>query len=303
MVMGDGLFYLWNRNSPTGRATAVPGVRYLSVATGDENCGVDPGGSLFCWGFATPGSPFRVGAATSWQRLEAAIGNICGIQSGGNLFCWGPNGNGQMGSGLNASAAQPVAVALQGNWSDVSTGDSNATCGIRSGQLFCWGRNQRGMLGLGSTNVDLRHNAPQRVGTASDWSSVSVGEAHACGLRGGRLFCWGGSSANGQAADNTSPTQVGNATDWVAVAAGVAHSIGVRSDGRLFYWGVGIFGAFPRDSQTPIVVDDDLDWTPPLYADYDLSCATSAGEAYCFGSGPLGDGSGDASETPVRVLF
>lgn len=210
-----------------------------------------------------------------------------------------------MGSGNDAAAASPTAVALQGSWSDVSTGDYNTTCGVRSGQLFCWGRNVRGALGIGAgvDDFQLRHSIPQRVGNASDWSSVSVGEAHACGLRGGSLFCWGASFANGQAEDVDEPARVGSASDWVGVACGVAHSIGVRSDGQLFYWGQGIFGAFPTDSQTPLRVGADRSWQRPIYADYALSCATSDGQAYCFGAEATLDPDAPPTSTPTRITF
>jgi hypothetical protein len=44
------------------------------------------------------------------------------------------------------------------------------------------------MLGLGDT---LARNSPVQVGTTNDWSEVSAGSEHTCGLRGGALSCWG----------------------------------------------------------------------------------------------------------------
>jgi alpha-tubulin suppressor-like RCC1 family protein len=302
--MGDGIFYEWMSE---GTAAQVPDVYWSTISYGDNNCGITPGangGALYCWANATPSSPFRMGSDADWLAVEGGIDNMCGIRSGGNLYCWGDNDNGQIGDGSEDASSSPSGVALQGNWTAVSTGDYNATCGIRSGELYCWGRNSAGMLGLGTTDSNVRHSSPQRVGSFSDWESVSVGEAHVCAIRsGGQLFCWGQGGANGAETQSGAPARVGSFSDWVGVAAGVAHNIAVRENGTLYYWGSGLFGAYDQDSVTPIVVDDSRDYVLPLYADYDLSCATSGGVPFCFGTGPLGQGGNVESAVPLRVMF
>ncbi len=303
MLMGDGALYVWNTSTRNNVAAAIPGVSWTSFSTGAVVCGVSGDGALFCWDRATPTAPVRVGDSNSWQKLEGSITSVCGIQTGGELLCW-ENGNGGVGTG-SVSGFTPVAVSPQGSWTAVSVGDYNGKCGVRNGQLFCWGRNVRGMLGIGAgiDTIDLRHDTPQRVGNASDWTSVSVGEAHACGIRSGSLFCWGAAFANGQADDVDAPVRIGDASDWLAVATGVAHSVGVRADGQLFYWGQGFFGAFPSDSQTPLRVGPERSWQPPIYADYALSCATSDGVPHCFGSDANTDPNAPPADVPVQIRF
>jgi alpha-tubulin suppressor-like RCC1 family protein len=300
MITGDGVLYLWNRETRNNVATAIADVNWEAFASGDGGCGINGNGALFCWDYDSPESPIRIGSATNWQKVDGANTSMCAIQSGGNLFCW-PNGNGALGSG-DAASSLPVAVSPQGNWTEVSAGDYNATCGIRNGQLFCWGRNVRGILGIGGgvDNLD-QLDTPQRVGNASDWTSVAVGEAHACGIRAGSLFCWGAAFANAQADDIDAPVRVGNATDWVAVSCGIAHSLGLRGNGQLFFWGQGIFGAFPTDSQTPLQVGADRSWQRPIFADYALSCATSGADAYCFGQDATVDPDAPPTDTPILI--
>ena len=65
-------------------------------------------------------------------------------------------------------------------------------------------------------------STPTRVGTESDWRSISAGDGHTCGRRGaGTLWCWGGND-EGQLGDDSTdeqlaPTQIGSANDWKAV--------------------------------------------------------------------------------------
>src|SRR5690606_33171905 len=94
--------------------------------------------------------------------------------------------------------AQPITTVH--DWVDVEAGVH--TCGIRAGgRLFCWGPNSHGQLGLGTLTPRF---APTRVGTATDWIDLGVGERHTCGVReqGSQLLCWG-RNFDGQLGDGT----------------------------------------------------------------------------------------------------
>ena len=90
-------------------------------------------------------------------------------------------------------------VGSETDWINVSGGGAAApqsfTCGIRgAGELWCWGANAEGQLGTGD---HTNHTVPERVGTGTDWTKVTLGGFHGCGLRGaGQLRCWG-STATG----------------------------------------------------------------------------------------------------------
>jgi alpha-tubulin suppressor-like RCC1 family protein len=98
--------------------------------------------------------------------------------------------------------------------------------------LWCWGRNNSGQLGDGTLT---QRPAPVQVGTGVDWTKVSAGGGHSCGLRGeGTLWCWG-NNVSGQLGDPTisgdaakSPSQIGTEVDWHSVSLGLDHTVGLR---------------------------------------------------------------------------
>ena len=105
--------------------------------------------------------------------------------------------------------------------------------------LFAWGFNHSGQLGDGTATN--RHE-PTNIGSASDWTTVSVGGGRTCGLRGtGTLWCWGyntfGVLGDGTATDRHVPTRIGTATDWTAVSAGGFHTCRAPRHGHLVVLG------------------------------------------------------------------
>ena len=92
-------------------------------------------------------------------------------------------------------------------------------------------------LGLASTIVGWTVPAS----AASGWTSVTSGDRHTCGIRGGRVHCWGENS-RGQLGDGTKDSRAvakpikSGANDWTSVSAGGQHSCGIRAT-RIACWG------------------------------------------------------------------
>ena len=171
---------------------------------------------------------------------------------------------------VNTTVPAPVSA--------LSAGDTH-TVEIRNGELWAYGLNNNGQLGSGD-NTDS--NIPVRVGSDTDWVSVSVGgdsqetsphnihhqNGHVSGYTlaiksNGTLWAWGDSTygqlgtANNED-NNTDPVQVGSNTNWVSVSTGDHHAVAIRSDGTLWAWGENNHGQLGNnsttDSNTPIQI-------------------------------------------------
>jgi len=161
-------------------------------------------GVLVATGWALAGiAPAQ--AATDWKTVSAGGTHSCGIRGTGALYCWGYNGAGQLGTNnTGTNAAYPVRVGSGTDWKSVFAG-GNHTCAIRStGLLYCWGYNGQGQVGTNNTGTNAA--TPKRVGTGTNWKSVSTGDNHTCATRStGLLYCWGYNDT-GELGTNNTPT-------------------------------------------------------------------------------------------------
>ncbi len=152
--------------------------------------------------------------------------------------------------------------------------------------------------------------------SASGWTSVSSGESHTCGIRGGRVYCWGNDTL-GQLGDGTAggvratPAPIkSNASDWTSVSAGVFHTCAVRA-GRVACWGddgagqLGDGTAGGVRASPAMIKSNATDWTS-VSAGSDFTCAVRSGRVACWGKdnlGQLGDGSAGATPDPTPGLI
>ncbi len=245
-------------------AAAIGDWSQLSVGS-YHACAIDADRALWCWGnndfrqlgLASParsGTPLRVdvgGPTTDWVRVNAGLRHTCAIRAGGTLWCWGINDDRQCGVGAGNFVA-PTRVAdptgLTGAaWTEVATG-AFSTCALRDdGTLWCFGTSVEGQLGLGARTGVFAE--PQRVGTATDWRSISAGPYHLCAIHGapaqrGEIACWGYDPSDGRIGDggNTSrfaPTPVldDGVVDWSRVAVGEYAACALDAVGQLSCWG------------------------------------------------------------------
>jgi hypothetical protein len=259
------------------------------------------------------GAPFETGftgaCATGGGGVPSAIdvfyGSVAAIV-GGRLYAWGNNGAGQLGFDSSGNpVTTPQQVGTNAGWTAVSFGGSGiistsisssplgAACGINTGALYCWGSNSTGMLGLAGSGV---YATPTQVGSATNWTDVSVGPYITCGIEGGKLYCWGIDVFEPWV---SSPTlaQIGTDTTWTDVSVGNKVICGIAGGGNLYCWGNNEFGKLgvgdPNTSwaniyPTPTRVGNLSNWTSVNANGLNSVLGIAGGALYGWGHNILG---------------
>ncbi len=244
------------------------------------------------------------------------------------------NDQGNTGSGGALSDSDTVSFTVRvGPFTQTSSGVAH-TCGLSpEGAVFCWGDDANGQLGNGpggSSQIPARVLGVGGTGFLQNITQVSVGSSHSCAIESdGNAFCWGGDASGqlgngGASAGSQTPVQVLRGTqagtssflqNLTQISAGLAHSCAVISDGSAFCWGDDSFGQLgngtENESQAPVQVSGVggagvLQNVTQISTGDAHGCAvTSDGSAFCWGDdtfGQLGNGAGNESQTPTRVL-
>ena len=214
----------------------------------------------------------------------------------------------------NSSSKTPRQVGTHQDWITGQAGKNHA-CGMRGdGQnntIWCWGQGNYGQLGQGNY---VSGSDPLQAGADSDWTALSIGYEHNCGIRqGGSLWCWGrnnlGQLGDGTTATRTSPVAIASGTQWSSVHAGTNHTCAITTGNSLFCWGNNSYGTVGNGSAgaavtLPTQVGTDADWAS-LSGDAWDTCATKTdGSLWCWGrnsNGSHGLGHSIPSSTPQPV--
>lgn len=313
------------------RPSLVPAAGPWAEVSGGEHhtCARTDGGELWCFGqnargqlgvldLAARRSPSKVALDRAVRSVSAGYETTCAIAVDGSLWCWGENLEGQLGrdDGYPGSPSpRPLRVGTGEDWIRVSAGQGHV-CGIRApGTLWCWGRNPDGQLGLGAgTPIQIR--TPTRVGAASDWVDVDVGQDTSCGLRSdGSIWCWG-VNAFGQVGASPSgpvyaPRRVGLDADWAEVRTDTFSTCARKTNGSLWCWGRNVEGQLGLgdivDRATPTRVGTGTDWVQVDVGRFHACARRGDGTVLCTGendAGQLGVGDGARRDvlTPVVSL-
>ena len=287
-------------------------------------------GTLWAWGdnrFGQLGlghtndvlDPVQMGTNANWESVAAGWRHSMALRTDGTLWAWGENRFGQLGIGTTNSAFEPIQVGTDANWQamSVSLGDPQRTdpyygdrryshtLGLRTdGTLWAWGNNQTGQLGLGTQATDPPYGVtqPTRIGTDTDWRSVSAGGFHGAAIRAdGTLWVWGYTYlALGYATNQ--PAQLRTNVDWQSVSAGGFHSMAVRVDGTLWAWGddnAGQLGVgtsaneygtrYPTaPGSAPWLVGTNANWISVASGEYHTVVLRDDGTIWTWGGGGLG---------------
>jgi alpha-tubulin suppressor-like RCC1 family protein len=330
-VLGNGTVYCWGSNKfgqlgtngvPADKSVTpllVPGLTGVQTldAGGNNTCVLLSDETLSCWGAggsqqignsaaecfsltsacirSTPlqvSLPLATGATASAVSISVSggppfgyadqpggWGHSCTLQATGEMDCWGLGINGDLGDNKfrDMILSFPVATARR-DALQISAGGNHSCAVMSDSTVLCWGLGELGALGLGASVATL--GAPGGPVLRSDGTvltgvlSVATGGDHTCALMAsGDVLCWG-LNDNGQigtTTGNTPCTNNGVATQCIRAptVAALAGATAIAASGN-------------------------------------ETCAIVAGGSVkCWGAndrGQLGDGTQNASTTPVDVL-
>lgn len=222
----------------------------LSALGGGANhvCGVGATGIAYCWGanfvgqlgIGTPPtsgkitSPTPVAGNLSFQTVGGGYAFSCGLMTDSTVTCWGSPVGGALGIGQLQCGDEPVncltPVGIHGDhhFTQLSVG-VHSSCGrTESSTLYCWGSE------FGDTAM--------AVAPGWQFSTISVGMGHRCGLVDNDMYCWG-SNASGQLGIGTTtasdtPVLVAGGHQFARVSAGSAYTCGVTTSNVAYCWGI-----------------------------------------------------------------
>ena len=337
-VTADNRAYCWGDNffgelgDGTTTQRLVPravagGLRFRLVSAGNHfTCGLTTEDRAYCWGdnlYYALGdgtaqqkrlAPVAVAGNRRYRQLRAGTQHACAVTLGDVTFCWGNNGSGQLGAvtpGFLQSNV-PLKVVTGGPVFRRVVPGGSFTCALtRDGVAYCWGDNSLGQLGNGSHTPTM---TPARVSGTRTFSQLSAGLVHACGVAGGKAFCWGsGGVGDGTGLERAVPTAVAGGLTFKGVSASFNFTCGITGADRAYCWGSNAYGQLgdgtfgPRKySLVPAKVLGGHAFTAiGGMASTGHTCAvTPDNRAYCWGDnsrGQLGIGTLVRSARPAPV--
>jgi len=233
------------------------GCGYAEVILGAyHGCGMDPDGSLSCWGdgqfgelgdgsFNAHYTPMP--AQGTWIALARSEDSTqCGIAPDRTVWCWGQNEHAVLGPGGDSAVA--IQMQYQGAPLDraikVAVGEDSA-CVVRDDKtVYCWGWNLYGQTGSAVAAPDV--SAPQPIsGILPD--EITAGYGHVCMRVGDQVRCFGW-NLYGQLADGTTTTHetittvlegAAPLTGVVQITSGYLQSCALLTDATVKCWGTG----------------------------------------------------------------
>ena len=132
-----------------------------SYNLGYHSAGIQPDGSLWCWGLNSDGQlgdgtttnrlvPTRVGTDTDWAIVALGMNSSYAIKQNGTLWAWGSNSNGQLSDGTLTGRLLPAQVLPGITWLRVSSGERFLVAQKSDGTLWSCGIDDSGQLGNGN---------------------------------------------------------------------------------------------------------------------------------------------------------
>ena len=152
------------------------------------------------------------------------------------------------------------------------------------------------------------------VAAISQFSMISSGLEHACGIRWDTtMWCWG-NNTDGQIGDGSTtiravPVQVGAGSSWATVSAGGRHTCARQTNNTLWCWGQNYRGQVGDGTTsqrlTPTQVNADVNWTSLVTGSAHTCALKTTGTLWCWGGNgdayALGTNLGSEVNVPTQI--
>jgi alpha-tubulin suppressor-like RCC1 family protein len=334
----DGTLWAWGRNSLGIYGNSATESSNIPIQIGSANnwksviinaagsiTALKTNGTLWTWGSnwsGTLGDGTRnsnytitqIGTGTTWDKIFGNSFNVFAIKTDGSLWGWGSN----WGFSINNTTdnvLSPVQIGTNLDWKSISSG-AIFTIGLKtSGSLWSWGDNWGGFLGLNSSQSNF--SSPQRIGSLSNWTSISSGYETTLAINSNnQIWGWGMNSRGSLGFDpgvnriiNT-PTQITTLNNIKEISTAYYSSIGIKTDGSLYSWGensAGQLGNGTTDNNyTGVRVGTDTNWDKVITTNTPNSFAIKTdGSLWAWGNnldGELGIGEFGYISTPTQLF-
>lgn len=341
-------------------STAVPGkLRFTSISAGNytacwtssslastyrefcfgrqthHTCAITRRGEVYCWGGNSDGqlgdgttsdrlAPARVAGDLTFASISAGDAHTCGVTTGHVAYCWGRNASGELGTGSVDEEPHPRPEVVAGDVRTIAAGGHFSCAVDLKSVAYCWGDNYQSRLGSSAADPVNPSPTPLPVDGGHEFSDISAGETHACGItRKGAAYCWGG-NLNGEIgpdvallSSSRSPVAVAG-PPFAVVSAGLRfHTCALSVDRKAYCWGRNTEGQLGVGDQPleschsdpcsphPVPVSGDLRFKS-LVAGRAFTCGvTVEARLYCWGGGWSGGPESRAGRVgaPVLVRF
>jgi alpha-tubulin suppressor-like RCC1 family protein len=252
--------------------------------TGGFTCGIITTGDMYCWGiswfgirgngtsgtFAPGPVATLVGGGHQWTDVAAGMYYVCAIAVGGTMYCWGDGDVGEQGNGAFGNPPDvriPSPVSGNGTYATLAVGMHFGGCATTvASEAKCWGSGTFGRLGNGG---DTLAAVPVTVSGGLPFTAIATDGNGTCGIAAGSAYCWGSYTMLGSG--NSPPPDTCN-TNFAC-------------------------------AKTPFAVAGGYSFRPIIAHDGNVICAVATDDqAYCWGTGYLGNGTMDYVRTPTVVI-
>jgi len=239
-----------------------------------------------------------------WKSVTAGKYHVLAIKDDDEtLWGWGDNYFGQLG--LDTIEKKGELIQLNSDsWSIVES-KMYFSLGIKTdGSLWIWGDTI-----LGGVPILV----PIRIGTDTDWKTISAGRDHFLALKNnGSLWACGlnayGQLGIGDTLDKNAPIQIGDEFEWAFIDAGYGNSFAIKTDGSLWACGSNSYGRLgdgtTENKSSFFLIDSSQKWKMVSGGESHTLGLTADGVIWSWGGnsfGQLGNGTNTNSLLPAPI--